>query len=413
MTKRDDLRVPLLAGTGGMLEFYDFILYILFLPQISQAFFQNIESVYIQDLIGIAVFSIAYIIRPLGGFFVGWLGDNIGRKKSFSFTILLMGICVFLMGVMPTYQQIGLAAPLLFVFLRIVQGFALGGELPGAMVFVYESVRQKGFALGIMFAMVFCGFLLGDLMHVVFETLFHPYGWRAAFISGSLVAFLGFYIRQRLEETALFRSLKHKEKFPLRVLIKKQNVNLLGAISSVIVVAFAGVFVELLLPKYMLDHLNYQEHFISNVSIFISIIGIAIIFLTGYMSDYIPYRGLYKLFSLFLMLIAFPAFFLLSSGYTVWITLGAFLIMLAPAGISGLFIRIICDEFSTDVRFSGVAIAYNLAFALVGGVVPLLTELLIHHVGVVTGPSLITIGCAMIGLISMFLFRVALKLKQK
>ncbi|WP_268801687.1 MFS transporter [Piscirickettsia litoralis] len=208
------MKVSVLAGVGGMLEFYDFILYILFSSQISASFFQEVQSEYIKSLLTIAVFSVAYVVRPIGGFLIGWLGDNIGRKKSFSFTILLMAFCMFLMGIMPTYAQIGILAPIIFILLRVVQGIALGGELPGAIVFVYESVDRKGIALGVLFSMVFLGFILGDVMSLIFHHFFDENAWRIAFISGSAIAFVGYYIRKKLDETKMFSELERKQKIP-------------------------------------------------------------------------------------------------------------------------------------------------------------------------------------------------------
>ncbi len=141
--KENILKISLLSGIGGLLEFYDFILYILFSDQISNMFFNQISSPFLKNILVIAVFSVAYIIRPLGGIIIGWLGDTRGRKTSFSMTLFMMGACVFLMGIMPTYNQIGIYATILFIGLRIVQGFALGGELPSAVVFVFESLEKK------------------------------------------------------------------------------------------------------------------------------------------------------------------------------------------------------------------------------------------------------------------------------
>ena len=115
-------KIPFLAGLGGMLEFYDFILYMIFAPQIMQTFFSGVESAYIQNLLVVATFSVAYIVRPIGGVLVGWMGDTLGRKRSFSLTILTMAFAVLLKGLMPSYASTGILAPILFILLRIVQG---------------------------------------------------------------------------------------------------------------------------------------------------------------------------------------------------------------------------------------------------------------------------------------------------
>ncbi|MCF6777465.1 MFS transporter [Thiotrichales bacterium 19X7-9] len=405
MQKDNPIKVSILAGTGGMLEFYDFILYILFSQQIANVFFVDIKNDYIKNLILIAVFSVAYIVRPIGGFIIGWLGDNIGRKKSFSFTILLMGGCVFLMGIMPTYHQIGVTAPILFVLLRIIQGFALGGELPGAIVFVYESVSRRGLALGIMFAMVFIGFLLGDIMSIILRLIFGEYAWRAAFISGSLVAFIGYYIRSKLHETPLFKALEKKEKFPLLTLITKESMMQIGAIFCVVIVAFNGVMVSLYVPKYLESNFHYSYSFSQFVIIISAVINIMIIFFSSLLTDYLNYKKLYQVVSLALVIFSFPLFYLIASENNLLFLIGMFFIAMIPSVATGMFMRILCDAFSTSVRYSGVAIGYNLAFALVGGFAPLAAEILSDKVSLVTGPALVGVICGIISFISIFMLK--------
>ncbi|TNF69064.1 MAG: MFS transporter [Gammaproteobacteria bacterium] len=405
MQKDNPIKISILAGTGGMLEFYDFILYILFSQQIANVFFVDIKNDYIKNLILIAVYSVAYIARPIGGFIVGWLGDNIGRKKSFSFTILLMGACVFLMGIMPTYHQIGVTAPILFVILRIIQGFALGGELPGAIVFVYESVTRRGLALGVMFAMVFIGFLLGDIMSIILRLIFGEYAWRAAFISGSLVAFVGYYIRSKLHETALFKALEKKTKFPLLTLITKESMMQIGAIFAVVIVAFNGVMVSLYVPKYLESNFHYSYSFSQFVIITSAVINICVIFISSLLTDYLDYKRLYQVVSFILVIFSFPLFYCIASGNNGLFFVGMLLIAMIPSVTTGIFMRILCDAFSTSVRYSGVAIGYNLAFALVGGFAPIASEVMINQINVVAGPAIVGVICGLIGFISIFMLK--------
>ena len=148
----DFIKVTFLSGVGGMLEFYDFLLYILFADQIEKVFFQDSSFVVFKSIIMMLIFSIAYIIRPFGGLLFGYIGDRFGRKKSFSATVILMGSCIFIMAILPGYAVLGAFAPFFFVLLRLMQGLALGGELPGAFVFLYESITERrGLAQGLFF----------------------------------------------------------------------------------------------------------------------------------------------------------------------------------------------------------------------------------------------------------------------
>ncbi|WP_298771423.1 MFS transporter [uncultured Shewanella sp.] len=398
-------KVAFLAGTGGMLEFYDFILYILFSAQIQAQFFDSIESDYLKDIVTIAVFSVAYIVRPIGGFLVGWMGDNIGRKKSFAFTILVMSACMLLMGIMPSYAQWGIVAPILFIILRIIQGLALGGELPGAIVFVYESVERKGIALGILFTMVFAGFTLGDVMSLFFHYAFGDLAWRAAFISGSFIALVGFYIRSHLSETKMFLALEEKQKFPLKTILENHSRALLATILIVVIVAFDGVMVSLYLPKYLTTHLGIAHEYVRHILVGVSIVGLVVIFISGFLSDFVDYIKLYKAAAWLLMFMSYPAYYLLSKGveHNGYVLAGLLIVVVIPAISTGIFMRIICDAFSTSVRFSGVAMAYNLSFALVGGIAPLLSEVSIKLMGPVSGAAVIGVICAILTLIGIFL----------
>lgn len=398
--KNQTLKISLLCGIGGLLEFYDFILYIMFSDQISKNFFAGINSVYVKNFIVIAVFSIAYVIRPLGGLIVGWIGDIRGRKTSFNMTILVMGSCVFLMGIMPTYSQIGIAASFIFICLRIAQGFALGGELPSAIVFVFESLKKKGLALGIMFGIVVLGLVFGNFMSIILRNLFDDYAWRVAFISGSVVAFLSFYVRTRLQETSLFKYLEHKEKFPPAVVLNKYLRNTIGSIFCVVVVAFYGVIISLYIPKYLTTYLDYNVKTVSWIMLccsFTAALGIAFM---SWLSDYINYHKAYQRLSIALVILAYPMFYLINTRNEINLAIGVLVLSLTVSFSTGLFMRLLCEAFPTQVRLTGVAIAYNVAFAIVGGIAPLTTEFLVKQVSVTAGPVIMSIICGVFGIIS-------------
>lgn len=400
MLNKMDTKVSLLAGVGGMLGVYDFILYILFSDQISRVFFSAIQSEYLKQIIIIAIFSIAYVIRPLGGFIIGWMGDLMGRKKCFSFTIMLMGFCVFFMGVMPSYASIGISAPIIFILLRMTQGFALGGELPGAIIFVFESVKNKGVALGVMFSLVFIGFLLGDVMSLLLRYLFDDMAWRVAFISGSLIALIGYYIRRHLEETPLFTTLEKKNKYPFITLLKKQSLQLIACIGCVMMVAFNGVILSLYMPTYLEQHLQLANSFVESLFIISALTNVIVIFYASYLSNTINYYRLFKFSTLILVIICYPLFFLINTKIHIAIILGVLMLGIPPSICTGLFMRIICEAFINEVRFSGVAISYNLAFAIVGGVAPIISELVIHQISLVLGPVIPGILCGLLGFLS-------------
>ncbi|MFN8769570.1 MAG: MFS transporter [Neisseriaceae bacterium] len=391
------LKISLLCGVGGLLEFYDFILYIIFSDQISKNFFSEINSPSIKGIVVIAVFSIAYIIRPISGIIIGWFGDTRGRKTSFTMTILIMGASVFLMGVMPNYAQIGIAAPLVFVLLRIIQGFALGGELPSAIVFVFESLEEKGLALGIVFGLVLSGFVFGNAMSIILRDIFGQYAWRAAFISGSLIGFIAYYIRSNLTETTLFKKLSHKEKFPPAIVFNEYFRNTIGAILCVIPVSFYGVMVSLYIPKYLINNLHQPIEYVNLLMLYISLFVACCTIFISWLSDYINYNKIFNYASAIMVILAYPAFHLINGHSQAHLLLGIILLTVTTLPATSLFMRIICEAFPTKIRLTGVAIGYNFAFALVGGITPLATEVLIAKFNLILGPTIITVVCGLCG----------------
>ena len=202
-------KTVVLSALGGGLECYDFIIFAIFAKNIGDTFFPASSTVatLIQSYL---VFAIGYLARPLGGVIFSHFGDLYGRKKSFSVSISMMGISTLLMSFLPGFDKWGLLATVVFILLRIFQGLSIGGEIPGALVFVSEHFPlKKGAACAIILLFLNCGLLLGDLIHVLLtrflpENLFNAYGWRIAFFIGGFSALISFYIRRSLEETHSF-----------------------------------------------------------------------------------------------------------------------------------------------------------------------------------------------------------------
>jgi MHS family proline/betaine transporter-like MFS transporter len=393
-------KISFLAGLGGLLEFYDFILYMLFSDQIAKEFFGRITNHNIQNILVIALFSIAYLIRPIGGIIFGLIGDNRGRKESFSLTITIMAISIFLMAILPNYSQIGIIAPILFIVLRLIQGLAIGGELPSAIVFVYESLEKKGFALGVLFGMILCGFLLGDIMSIIFRKYFDTYAWRVAFLSGSFIAILGYFIRKHLQETILFIKLEKLDKIKILSSLKMSPLKVIAGILIIVMASYYGVFLSLFLPKYLVIHLKYNILFINKIMFFSIIIGVSFVVISSWLSDYINIYKMYTFSALLLILCSYKIFFYINSQNTLNLTIAICALSIISAIGTGLFSKIVCDLFPTQIRLTGFATCYNTSFAIIGGVVPISTEILIKKFGLIIAPTIISIIVGIICLIA-------------
>jgi MFS family permease len=197
-----ELRMLSLASVGGALEFYDFIIFVFFTTVIGKVFFAASLPDWIRQLQTFGIFAAAYLARPLGGIVMAHFGDTRGRKRMFILSVLLMAIPTLLIGFLPTYRSIGLAAPLLLLAMRIMQGIAIGGEAPGGWVFVAEHARrgQVGFAVGLLTSGLSCGILLGSLVATGINLAFSQAQianglWRAPFILGGVFGFIAMLLR--------------------------------------------------------------------------------------------------------------------------------------------------------------------------------------------------------------------------
>ena len=207
---RDDYRTLALSALGGALEFYDFIIFVFFAQALGQLFFPPEIPDWLRQAQTYGVFAVGYFVRPLGGMFIAHFGDLLGRKRMFTFSILMMAAATTGMGLLPVYAQLGAWAPIALIFLRIVQGAAVAGEIPGAWVFVSEHVpaNRIGFACGTLTAGLTAGILLGDTVATTINSHFtsaeiSAWAWRLPFVFGGILGLCSVYLRQLLQETPI------------------------------------------------------------------------------------------------------------------------------------------------------------------------------------------------------------------
>ena len=197
---------------GNVLEWFDYSIYGYFAVAISANFFSSDNEI-VSLMLAFMVFGMGFVARPLGAFIFGHLGDKVGRRNTLSITVILMGICTFIMGILPTYEQIGVAAPLILVLVRLGQGISSGGEWGSAVSFLGEYSRNDNRGLIVSFSQVgsALGLLMGALTGMLFsnimtqETLI-SYGWRIAFMFGIVIAIFGYLLRKNVDETPVFQN---------------------------------------------------------------------------------------------------------------------------------------------------------------------------------------------------------------
>jgi len=364
------------AMLGNGLEFYDFALFGVFSVHFSTIFFPAGDTTTLIKTL--SIYAVGFFSRPLGSLFFGRIGDLYGRKKSLALSISLMGFVTCAIGFLPTYQQVGVFAPLSLLVLRLLQGFCLGGENNGSAVFLLEHLeKRKGLAGGLLITGGAIGTLLATFLGAVVTDIEN--GWRIPFILGVGISFAGFYIRQSLDETPEFKALKPGERshFPLAVVLKEYRPALFCAM---VIGGLNNIFAHTLVA-YTNIYLNQIVHFKLSHALLQGCIGISIYGclapLCSGLSDKFGASRMMKISSFSAVIGAIVVFRLLLEGsfplYMVAIVFFALLV----AGFNGPSNVFLNTLFPPKVRYTGIAFGYSTGAALFGGTcLPMYTYLL-------------------------------------
>ena len=377
---RGDHRTLSLAALGGALEIYDFIIFVFFALTLSQLFFPPEMPEWLRLLQSFGIFVTGYLARPLGGILMAHFADHLGRKRVFSLSILMMALPCLLIGLMPTYADIGYAAPLILLGLRILQGAAVGGEVPSAWTFVAEHapLGRRGYALGFLQAGLTFGYLLGALTATLLAQLFTPqeildYAWRYPFLLGGVFGIIGVWLRRWLSETPVFLALRERRKqpvaFPLRQVLAEHRRALIPAAVLTCVLTSAVVVLVVITPTVMQQRFGMSAGYtfaLSSVGIVFLNIGCV---LAGLLVDRLgPWRAL-MIYSLLLPL-GIGGLYASLVGEWGW-TGVAYALAGLSCGVVGVVPSVMVGLFPAEIRVSGISFTYNVAYALWASTTPL------------------------------------------
>ncbi len=397
-------RIVLLASLGGTLEFYDFVIFGVFARDIAAAVFPNASPI-ASLMASFAAFAAGYLARPFGGIVLSHYGDRYGRRKVFLWSVFVMSAATLGMGLVPSYAQWGVAASALMVALRLLQGFCLGGELPGALTYVVETApRIAPLVCGVVFSCVTMGVAVATAVSLSVRTWLAPelvpvYGWRIAFVIGGLGGVLSFVLRRSLEESPEFermRSLASRQPFGDLLRTHKTQV-LVGSALLAGTACFNGLFFSHL-PAYLSGVLQYdpkQAVFSQTVGVLASAAGIL---LTGWIGDRIPPRYLLRAGVALLLAFSYP-FYAALEARSANLTLLLVLAGLAAGLTNGSFAVLLTDLFPTRIRFTGVALVFNVSFTIFSGTAPLVATTLIRDTGQPASPAFLMMASALLALI--------------
>ena len=401
------------AAVGNCTEWYDFGVYAYVASYVGAKFFPSDDPA-VQTLSAFGVFAISFLLRPLGSFFFGPLGDRIGRQKVLAVTILLMAGSTFVIGLLPEYDKIGLAAPVLFLLCRMLQGFSTGGEYGGAATYIaeYAPTRHRGFYGSFLEFGTLVGFALGASVPTVLiltlpEAAMTDWGWRIPFLIAGPLGAIGLYLRRKLEDTPAFKNLEQTHnvaKSPLKTLVQQQWRPLLILMGIVIVINVANYTIL----TYMETYLQQTLH-IPKTTALLPLIGVIVIMLVlitpvGALSDRIGRRPVFISACVCLIVLPIPAFLLIAQGSMVTTLLGLALLGIGHVQLIGPLAATLPAMFPTKVRYGAFSIAYNISTAVFGGTAPLINDS-ITSTGNTFFPAYYLMGAAVVAMVPILMMK--------
>lgn len=402
-------RAVLASAMGNATEWYDYGVFTsgAIATSIGTVFFPGEGNAVLKSL---ALVAVGFIVRPFGGAFFGPLGDKIGRQKVLAITILLMSGCTFLVGCLPTYQSIGLGAPIAILTLRLIQGFSTGGEYGGAATFIaeYSPTKRRGFFGSFLELGTLAGYVLGNVV-VLTVTLslsaeqVEAWGWRIPFFVALPLGLIGLYLRNRLEDTPEFRRMEAAgeapKKAPLKEIFVRNWRMILNLIGIVLLLNVADYMLLTTMPTYFTDTLKINDNTSTMIIIGVELVQMAIIIPLGALSDRIGRKPLLLTAAVGFIVLSWPSIKLMQSGSVLWLIVGfgmvALLLVLMLAVIGSTFPAM----FPTRVRYGSFAIGYNISTSLFGGTCGVIVTALIKGTGNADWPAYYLMAAAVIALV--------------
>jgi MFS transporter, MHS family, shikimate and dehydroshikimate transport protein len=407
-------RILLSSILGTAVEWYDFLIYAVATALVFNKLFFPSNDPALSNIIGFGTYGVGFFARPLGAAIFGHFGDRVGRKAMLAITIVIMGLGTFLIGLLPTYAQIGIAAPALLVALRFLQGIGLGGEWGGAVLMVVENADRH--RRGMLGAMVQMGNPVGNLAAIgVFalvsrmpEADFLAWGWRIPFLVSVFLVGVGLFIRLRLQETPAFRSLEATQqvaRMPLAEVFTMHRRSFFIAVglkvSEIAWASIAGVYVI----SYATGKLGLPRQAVLNALLLASFVALFTIPLFGWLSDIVGRRTMFFASCLFSVLFAFPLFWLLDTRDLTWVTIAIVLGINCGQMVGfGVGAPWYSELFPVRARYSGASLGFQIGAALSGGLTPFIAAALVAWSGGAPWPiALYLIACALLTAVATFM----------
>jgi len=366
-----------------------------------------------QTMLVFAGIAIPFVLRPFGGVLLGPLGDKFGRRRVLAVTILMMSGCTFLIGLIPSYNTIGIAAPILLLLARLIQGFSTGGEYGGAATFIaeYAPDRKRGFYGSFLEFGTLTGYVLGagiatTVQLSLSDEALNSWGWRIPFLIAGPLGLIGFYLRNRLEDTPAFRSCERAgetTQAPFSEVVRTYWPQIINLIGFVILLNVADYTLLTYMPTYLTQVLE-----ISDTEALIVIIGVmlgmmVVIAPVGALSDRVGRKPLLLASAVGFLVLAYPAIALVSMRDPLPVTAGMVILAVLLVLMLGTIGSALPAMFPTRNRYGGFSIGYSVSTALFGGTAPLVITALIDRTGNTAVPAFYLMGAAAVAIIPILL----------
>ncbi|GLB59178.1 MFS transporter [Cytobacillus sp. NCCP-133] len=387
LDKKTTWRVLIASLVGSSIEWFDYFLYGTMAALVfNQLFFVN-EDPTVGLLLAYASFALSFFIRPFGGIIFSHIGDRIGRKKTLVLTLSLMGAATIAMGILPTYQAIGVAAPIILITLRLIQGLGIGGEWGGALLLAteYAPPERRGFFGSIPQMGVTIGMVIGTLalwiMSLLPEQQFMTWGWRVPFILSALLVIFGLWIRKGIDETPEFKKVKEKgeiPKLPIADTLRYYWKEVLITIGAKVVETAPFYIFSTFIVSYGTSTLGFSRSAVLGAVMVSTVITTILIPIMGSLSDRVGRKKMYIVGTLAMMAFAFPYFWMIHQGSVLMLVVATIIglgIIWAP--ITAVLGTMFSEIFDAKVRYTGVSLGYQIGAAVAGGTAPLVATALL------------------------------------
>ncbi|HSP21549.1 MAG TPA: MFS transporter [Planococcus sp. (in: firmicutes)] len=413
MSNKQLRRVLVASLVGSSIEWFDYFLYGTMAALVfNQLFFVN-EDPTVGLLLAYASFALSFFIRPFGGIVFSHIGDRIGRKKTLVLTLSLMGFATFAMGLLPTYQAIGVAAPILLITLRLIQGLGIGGEWGGALLLATEyappgrrglfgSIPQMGVTIGMVM-----GTLALWIMTLLPEDSFMTWGWRVPFVLSALLVVFGLWIRKGIDETPEFKRVQEAGEIPDLPIVETLKYHwraVLITIGAKFVETAPFYIFSTFVVSYATTNLGFTRTATLSAVMIATVVTTILIPIMGHLSDTVGRKKLYVTGTVAMALFAFPYFWMLQQGSVALLILATVIALgVIWAPITAVLGTMFSEIFDAKVRYTGVSLGYQIGAAVAGGTAPLVaTALLTQFNNSYVPVALYIIFTALVSLLSIW-----------